>query len=185
MFKTADTHLKTDTFRVSLVELNTGGAASTISQFLDDVTLEPREPCMEGEVCIEDADTCGTSEVDVIVDAFCAGFEVIALEAVDDLERAGREVLDCFDDTEACLRRANPVEVVGCMADLAQCARREGQDVQQVCQRFGRDFLILFRQSMNTARQQGLQEEFLNDDRVQEKIDSATALLQTCSGAGG
>jgi hypothetical protein len=58
LFKTADTHLKTDTFRVLVVEFNNGGAGSTIDQFVDDVTVDPAEPCLEGETCDELNNEC-------------------------------------------------------------------------------------------------------------------------------
>jgi hypothetical protein len=58
LFRTAATHMKTDTFRAILAELNTGDAASTITQFLDDVAVDRGVPCMEDQTCNEDDDVC-------------------------------------------------------------------------------------------------------------------------------
>ena len=57
LFRTAATHMKTDTFRLILAELSVEGGA-VIEQFLEDVAIVRGPPCMEGETCNEDDDVC-------------------------------------------------------------------------------------------------------------------------------
>ena len=77
LFRTTAGHAKTDTFRVILAEVNTGGAGSTIDQYMDDVAIGRADPCVAGETCDEDGDVCVGCSFDADCDdgLFCNGEE--------------------------------------------------------------------------------------------------------------
>ncbi len=113
-----------------------------------------------------------------IIQEFCTDAGQATEDFLVELDNAGKELKDCFDDFEQCTRGIGTE--LGCLGDFRRCSERANKDKERACSDFQREFRDAFDDASSDAREQGLEDEFQDSPIVQEKVDIAQSFGALC-----
>jgi hypothetical protein len=116
---------------------------------------------------------------------YCADVARASEEAVDELGEATRDLEDCYNEYDDCLRGFLNESPVRCISDYSRCLSNGSQEQTQACNKFLREFKDDTRTALRQADRADKEDEFLiflYSDAGQECLEPALAASLLCAG---
>ena len=123
-----------------------------------------------------------SDELAAIISAFCIDVAVATEDAFQEFDNATRDLVDCFDDFEACTRGSFGRD---CLDDFGGCIKNGNKDQELACQEFLRELGMALDDAMDSASAQGLEDEFLDwlhSPSSAECLQPALGMAALCAG---
>ena len=117
-----------------------------------------------------------------IIEEYCNETQMLIDDALDDLGRNADDQIECFDDLDSCLNRAdNTRESADCVSRFSRCSSSAIRDEEQACNEFLRGFRDAYRDASRQADRRDVEDEFLNSARQQQCTDDALNVARLCA----
>jgi uncharacterized surface protein with fasciclin (FAS1) repeats len=123
-----------------------------------------------------------SDELAAIITVYCLAVATITVDALDDFDEASRDLVDCLDDLEACTRGTLGRD---CLDDFGDCIGNANRNQAQACEDFLEELANASEAAMDSARAQGLEDEFLdwlNSPLSDECLQPALDMAALCAG---